>query len=183
MWFDANEPKWVGATQQTKLVKTCIKGIQPVEELKTVYLNTAQKHDVCVFVYDRTKLPIETMGFSSNELKLKDGCIVWGFHGSVGKVATASGFVTGIDSKEVQGAVTTDWGVSGGPWLDRDNKVVGVHYGVHAPNEINKATRIVKFSYDKLTPEFFKTLKSAKWICTGKVDLFPNGTGPLNRGA
>lgn len=124
--FNAS-PKWVGIVGKSKIDPACIVQCVPCSSLKV--FKSKDNRDLLAFAVP-TAFSGCGKGYHSGRAQVGQMASVAGFHSSQGKILIAAGTIASIDRGFVTGQITTDWGVSGGPWCNKSGQVFAIHNGV-----------------------------------------------------
>jgi len=137
MYFGYEQPTWDGPRGDCKF-KAAPTLVIPVSELSVIKYSVADDDDKFIFVWPTSVEWQAIKPLRTGEAKQGDNACVWGYHGNSGVVKLSTGPICEIKDNLVLGAVSTDWGESGAPWMDADGRVYAVHKGVAEMGQRNK---------------------------------------------
>jgi hypothetical protein len=137
--------------------------------------------DKLVFVWPSDK-KIKAYRFGS--VNTGEMICVRGYHGSKHDIRVATGVVREIDGLNIIATATTDWGVSGGPWVNANGQIVAIHKGVHKMNETNKGLMFTAHEIQAAAQVDKAMIAASRTFIPGKYFnlIDPNGSAPSKAG-
>lgn len=135
-------PKWDGVEEKSKFVETCISDCVPVKNLRV--FPSKDKRDLIAIAIP-TSMSSKGKGYSSGKIARGEQAAVIGYHSSQKKILVATGTITEMKNGMVMGHISTDWGVSGGPWINKSGQVFGIHNGVVDLHRVNCGVLLTEF--------------------------------------
>lgn len=137
-----SSPKWVGVEEKSKFADSCILDCVPVKNLRV--FPSKDKRDLIAIAIP-TSMSSKGKGYSSGKIARGEQAAVIGYHSSQKKILVATGTITEMKNGMVMGHISTDWGVSGGPWINKSGQVFGIHNGVVDLHRVNCGVLLTEF--------------------------------------
>lgn len=149
-WFAGSKPSWRGQANQSKFGTEPAVSV-PLQSFGVLVLDMDPQSDKAILLPPaefsqaiaeaQKKTGIKFVTYKIATPVQNENAAVWGFHSTQHKIMVASGPLIEVKEKRIHGAVSTDWGVSGGPWLNSDGNVIATHWGVGEEHVYNVGTR------------------------------------------